>query len=804
MAYDFINIEKKWQTYWLDKKVFKTQRDRLKPKYYVLDMFPYPSAHGLHVGHIEGYTATDIVSRFKRMQGYNVLHPMGWDAFGLPAEQYALQTGQDPRKFTYKNIINFKNQIIRAGISVDWDREFATADPEYFKWTQWIFMKLFERGLAELKEIEVNWCEALGTVLANDEIEVVEGKMLSERGNHPVIKKPMRQWVLKITEYAERLLTELETLDWPENLKEMQRNWIGKSIGAQLTFKVHGTDHQFDVFTTRPDTLFGATYCVLAPEHPLVYQITNEEEYDEVKNYIALTKAKSDLDRTELNKDKTGVFTGAYAINPVTHKKIPIWIGDYVLYSYGTGAVMAVPGHDSRDYEFAKKYDLDIVQVVEGDISTQAYVEDGIHINSEFLNGLNNEKAIETMILHAENQGFGTRKENYRLRDWVFSRQRYWGEPFPVVHYEDGSIELIDEKELPLELPYMTNIKPSGTGESPLANAHEWLEVVREDGVKGRRETNTMPQLAGSSWYFLGYVLKTEAGFIPLNSEEAKKELNEWLPVNLYVGGTEHAVGHLLYSRFWYKVLKDIGILESDEPFLKLVNQGMILGADNTKMSKSRGNVVDPNEINDSHGADTLRLYEMFMGPLESDKPWSTESVDGSKRFLDRVWRMYSFELVDSVEELDRIYHATVKKVTEDFEKLAFNTAISQMMIFVNDVYKAKKMSFAQAEGFLKLLNPICPHITEEIYQTIFNKVDTIAYEPWPEYDESKLVLDEVQIIVQVNGKLRDRITVPNHSEEALIRDLVLNLDSVKIHTQNLTIRKMIIIPNKIVNIVAN
>ncbi|MDE5977656.1 MAG: leucine--tRNA ligase, partial [Turicibacter sp.] len=656
MAFDHKQIEQKWQNYWLNHKTFKTSEDKSKPKYYALDMFPYPSGAGLHVGHPEGYTATDIVSRMKRMQGYRVLHPMGWDAFGLPAEQYALNTGNDPREFTDLNINTFRKQIQSLGFSYDWDKELNTTDPKYYKWTQWIFTQLYNMGLAEIKDIEVNWCEGLGTVLANEEVLNVDGKMVSERGEHPVIKKPMKQWVLKITHYAERLLEDLEGLDWTESIKDMQRNWIGKSEGALINFKVAGQDASFDVFTTRPDTVFGVTYVVLAPEHPLVNQITTPECKESVTAYQEAAKAKSDLERTELNKEKTGVATGAYAIHPMTGEKVPVWIGDYVLASYGTGAVMAVPAHDERDYEFAKVYELPVKQVIEGDITEGAFTGDGVHIESDFINGMNTADAKVAVIEWLEANGAGTRKVNYKLRDWLFSRQRYWGEPFPVILWEDGTMSVLEADQLPLELPVMDNIKPSGTGESPLANAKEWLEVVREDGVKGRRETNTMPQWAGSCWYYMGYILKQGEDYVGLNTEEAKQLLKEWLPVDLYIGGAEHAVLHLLYARFWHKVLFDLGIVETKEPFQRLFNQGMILGENNEKMSKSKGNVVNPDDIVESHGADTLRLYEMFMGPLDAAIAWSTEGLDGSRRFLDRVWRLFvtpEHTLTEKVDEVN-------------------------------------------------------------------------------------------------------------------------------------------------------
>jgi len=800
MEYNFNAIEKKWQTYWFNHKTFRTENDQIKPTYYVMNMFPYPSAHGLHVGHIESYTATDIMSRFKRMQGYNVLHPMGWDAFGLPAEQYALQTGNDPKDFTYKNIQNFKRQIIEAGIGIDWDREFATADSDYYKWTQWIFIQLFKHGLAERRDVEVNWCEGLGTVLANDEIEIRDGVMVSERGHYPVTKKAMKQWVLKITKYADRLLEDLNLLDWPEHIKEMQRNWIGKSTGAKITFKVAHSDLSFDVFTTRPDTLYGATYCVLAPENPMVLDITTQDELSTVKAYIEQTKQKTDLDRGDLNKDKTGVFTGAYAINPINNQKVPIWIADYVLASYGTGAVMAVPAHDERDYAFALRHGLDIVKVIESE-EEGCYTGDGIHIESGIINGLNNDEAKETIIAYLESQGLGKKEITYRLRDWVFSRQRYWGEPFPVLFDEEGNTIALDESELPLELPKMLNIKPSGTGESPLANLYEWINI-KKDGKFYKRETNTMPQLAGSSWYYIGYVLKTLVGFIPLNTEEARKELDKWLPVDIYIGGAEHAVGHLLYSRFWHKFLFDLGLVSTKEPFMKLLNQGMILGSDNQKMSKSRGNVVNPDEVIENYGADTLRLYEMFMGPLEADKPWNTEAIDGSKRFLERVWRMYYLPIEDAATELDFVYHQTVKKVTEDYEKQAFNTAISQMMIFVNEVYKQKRLSKEQAIGFLKLLNPIAPHITEELFQTVFNKKDTLTYQEWPSFDESKLVLNEIEVVIQVNGKLRDRVFVSPDEADNIVKQKALLAENVVRFTEGKQIVKVIYVPGKLVNVV--
>ena len=688
MSYNHKEVEKKWQKYWAKNNTFNTHDDHEKPKFYALDMFPYPSGQGLHVGHPEGYTATDILSRFKRSQGFNVLHPMGWDAFGLPAEQYALDTGNDPAEFTQKNIETFRRQINSLGFSYDWNREVNTTDPEYYKWTQWIFTKLYEKGLAYEAEVAVNWVPELGTVISNE--EVIDGK--SERGGYDVVRKPMRQWMLKITAYADRLLDDLELVDWPESIKEMQRNWIGRSVGTIVEFKVAGTDKTYTVFTTRPDTLFGATYSVLAPELDLVREITTPEQKEAVEAYIEETARKSDLKRTDLAKEKTGVFTGAYAINPVNGKEIPIWIADYVLASYGTGAIMAVPAHDERDYEFARKFDLEIMPVIEGgDISEAAYTEDGAHINSGFVDGMNKQEAIEKMNMWLEEHGVGKRETSYRLRDWLFSRQRYWGEPIPIIHWEDGTVTALPEEELPLRLPKTENIKPSGTGESPLANIDEWVNVTDPvTGKKGRRETNTMPQWAGSSWYYLRYI-------DPHNKKELAnyEKLERWLPVDIYIGGAEHAVLHLLYARFWHKFLYDIGVVPTKEPFQKLYNQGMILGENNEKMSKSRGNVVNPDDVVAKYGADTLRLYEMFMGPLDASIAWSENGLEGSRKFLDRVWRLIVDEnnkMRDRITtlndgKLDKVYNQTVKKVTEDYETLHFNTAISQLMVFVNEAY---------------------------------------------------------------------------------------------------------------------
>ncbi|MEI3611671.1 leucine--tRNA ligase [Pseudogracilibacillus sp. SO30301A] len=803
MSYNHNEVEAKWQAYWLKNKTYKTDATSEKKKIYALDMFPYPSGSGLHVGHPEGYTATDIISRMRRMQGYEVLHPMGWDAFGLPAEQYALDTGNSPAEFTEKNIATFKRQIQELGFSYDWDREINTTDPSYYKWTQWIFTKLYEKGLAYMDDIEVNWCPALGTVLANE--EVIDGK--SERGDHPVVKKPMKQWVLKITEYADRLLEDLEELDWPESIKEMQRNWIGRSEGADVTFKVADHDLEFEVFTTRPDTLFGVTYAVFAPEHPYIKEIVTDDMRKNVEAYIEEVKSKSEIERTDVSKEKTGVFTGAYAINPVNKKQIPIWISDYVLMTYGTGAIMAVPAHDERDYEFATKFDLPIIEVVKGgDVSKEAYVGDGEHVNSDFLNGLNKDEAITKMIDWLEENEKGNREVTYRLRDWLFSRQRYWGEPIPVIHWEDGTMTTVPEEELPLELPKMTEIKPSGTGESPLANSG-WVNVVDpKTGMKGRRETNTMPQWAGSCWYYLRFI-------DPNNDEQIAdpKLLEKWLPVDIYIGGAEHAVLHLLYARFWHKFLYDIGVVPTKEPFQKLVNQGMILGANNEKMSKSKGNVVNPDDIVSSHGADTLRLYEMFMGPFDADVAWSTTGLDGARRFLDRVWRLIvtgegnlSSKIVNEYDKsMERIYHETVKKVTIDFENLHFNTAISQMMVFVNEGYKVDKISKDFIEGFIKLLYPIAPHLGEELWERLGNE-NTITYEEWPTYDESKLVEEEVEVVIQVMGKVRSKINVSKEvSKEELEAEALAN-EKIQPWLKGKTVRKVIVVPGKLVNIVAN
>ncbi len=790
--YDFKSIEKKWKKYWVDNKTFACDTsDFSKPKYYVLDMFPYPSGQGLHVGHITGYTATDAVARMKRMQGYNVLHPIGFDAFGLQAEHYAVKTGNHPAKFTYQNIDNFIRQYKDCGMSYDWDRVIRTCDPEYYKWSQWIFEQLYKSGLANYKDMPVNWCEELGTVLAND--EVIDGK--SERGGYPVVKKNMKQWSLDIVAYAQKLLDGHKLLDWPQSTIEGQKNWIGRSEGAEIQFAIKGTDLTFKVFTTRADTLFGATYCVLAPENPLVDQIVSDEQKSAVEEYRKVCQTRSDLDRTSLNKEKTGVFVGAYAINPVNQEEIPIYIADYVLANYGSGAVMAVPCHDERDYEFAKALNLPMKQVVEGgNLDECAFVEDGKHINSGFLNGLYKQDALNKMFEWLEANKVGKKTVNYKLREWIFGRQRYWGEPIPVIHMEDGTKRLVDEKDLPLVLPELSDYKPCN-GQSPLERADEWKNVVI-DGVKGKRETTTMPSSTGSSWYFLRYI-------DPHNNDEiGKKELlDHWLPVDLYVGGAEHTVGHLLYSRFWNRFLFDKGYISKPEPFQRLVHPGMMLGSNNEKMSKSKGNVVNPDDMVAEYGSDALRVYEMFMGPVTDTKPWQTGGIGGTKRFIDKIWRILVDEslIVDfATPNLEKIYNQTVKKVTSDYENLCFNTAISQIMIFVNAVVSEKAISKEYAEGLIKLLNPLAPCITEEIWQ-LMGHDNTIAYEPWPTFDEAKCVEDEVEIPVQINGKMKGTVRAPVDTTQ----DEVLELAKQNIKQVNeANIKKVIFVKNKILNII--
>ncbi len=795
MSYNFREVEKKWQDYWDEHKTFYTDVwDFSKPKFYALDMFPYPSGQGLHVGHPEGYTATDIVCRMKRMQGYNVLHPMGWDAFGLPAEQYAIKTGKHPYGFTLNNIATFKRQLKMLGFSFDWDKEVSTADPNFYKWTQWIFKQLYNDGYAKLIDMPVNWCEELGTVLSND--EVINGK--SERGGYPVVRKNMKQWVLDIPKYAEVLLNGLDEIDWPESTKEIQRNWIGKSVGAEVNFKIDKFDDlTFKVFTTRPDTLFGATYCVLAPEHELVEKITTSDKKDDVTNYIKMAASKSDLERTELNKEKTGVFTGAYAINPVNNKKIPIWISDYVLATYGTGAIMAVPAHDERDYEFATKFGIEIIPVLDGgDVQKEAFVGDGAHINSDFLNGLNKEDAINKMNSWLEENKIGEKKVNYKLREWIFARQRYWGEPIPIIHFEDG-MQVLDDDELPLVLPELEDYSPSKTGASPLDKAIDWVNVEK-DGKHGKRETSTMPGSAGSSWYFLRYI-------DPHNEKEfANIELlKHWMPVDLYMGGPEHAVGHLLYSRFWNNYLYNKGLVPVKEPFAKLRHQGMILGSNGEKMSKSKGNVINPDDMVNQYGADALRIYEMFMGPIDAAKPWDPNGIEGSKKFIDRVWRLYTeTDKIQDKEnpELDKVFHYTVKKVTHDYENMEFNTAISQMMIFINTVYKTDVFPKEYARAFLQLLNPVAPHITEELWNTVLGNNESITYSTWPTYDETKIVEDTFNLPIQVNGKLRATINIEYDLPEEKIKTLVH--EKIASYLEGKNIVKEIYVKNKIYNIV--
>ncbi len=793
MGYDHKLIEAKWQKYWEDNNTyFCNTSDFSKPKYYCLDMFPYPSGAGLHVGHPEGYTASDIVCRMKRMQGYNVLHPMGWDAFGLPAEQYAIKTGNHPGEFTKKNIANFKRQIKMLGFSYDWSKEISTADPHFYKWTQWIFKSLYKDGLALNKDMPVNWCEELGTVLAND--EVINGK--SERGGYPVTRVNRKQWVLKITDYADKLLEGLDTLDWPSSTKEIQRNWIGKSYGANITFKVNA-EYSFDVFTTRPDTLFGATYCVLAPEHPLVDKIVSEEQKEKVKAYKDLCASKSDLERGELNKEKTGVFVGAYCINPINNKRIPIYIADYVLATYGEGAVMACPAHDERDYAFAKKYNLPIIEVLKGgNIEKEAYVGDGEHINSSFINGLKINEAKDKIIEYLEEHHSGKKTTQYKFRDWIFARQRYWGEPIPIVHYDDHD-EVLADSELPLVLPPLDDYKAKDKSKPPLENNQDWINYKG-----GRRESSTMPGSAGSSWYYLRYI-------DPHNDKEFANYdlLKHWMPVDLYIGGAEHAVGHLLYSRFFNHYLYDKGLAPTKEPFQKINHQGMILGENGVKMSKSLGNVVNPDDVCEQYGADSLRLYEMFMGPLEASLPWSTGGLDGARRFIDRVYRLfvedeYKRKYKDTNNhKLDYIYNYTVKKVTEDFSSLQFNTAISQMMIFINEVYKQDEIYLPYLEGFVKMFFCICPHIGEEMFNLLGHD-EIIDYTSWPIYDEAKIVLEEKEIGVQINGKLRATMKIKLDSKEEDIKNQALSLEAIKKYTNGHEIRRVIVIKNKIVNIV--
>lgn len=802
--YDSDSIEKKWEKVWEENKSYKTDvRDFSKPKMYVLDMFPYPSGQGLHVGHVEGYSATDAYSRFKRAQGYNVLHPMGFDSFGLPAEQYSIKNNKHPGPFTDINIDNFIRQLKRCGFSYDWDRVIKTSDPKYYKFTQWIFIQLFKKDLAYYGERPVNWCPALGTVLANE--EVIDGK--SERGGYPVVRIPMKQWVLKITAYGDKLLAGLDDLDWPSSTIQMQRNWIGKSQGAEVDFKIENTDKKFSVFTTRVDTLYGCTYVVLAPEHPLVKEITTEDQKESVENYINECQRKSDLERTSLNKEKTGVFTGSYAINPVNGKKVPVFIGDYVLGSYGSGAVMAVPAHDERDYAFALKHNLPIIEVVKGgDISKAAFTEDGVHINSGVADGMMIKEAKEAIVNLLVEKEAGRIKVNYKLRDWIFSRQRYWGEPIPVVHEDDDEykIHALDFKDLPLVLPELDDYTPAGDGKPPLSKAKEWLNVDW-NGIPCHRETNTMPQWAGSCWYYARYI-------DPTNENEIgdPKLLEHWLPVDLYVGGAEHAVLHLLYARFWHRFLYDMGIFKCPEPFKKLRHQGIILGADGEKMSKSRGNTVSPDEVINEYGADALRLYELFKGPLDQGLPWNPNGPSGARKFIERIYRLYVDDSLrsrwtkDDYAPLDTIYNQTIEKVTHDFEDLHFNTAIASLMVLVNEFYRAERLPVSMLEGLAKMIAPICPHLGEEIWSLMGHK-DLIDFEAWPKADSSKSQANEVIYAVEVNGKVRAKIPFKvNATKEELeeFKKSCYEIETVKKFTEGKTIVKTIVVPNKIVNIV--
>ena len=803
MKYDFKEIEKKWQKYWEDNRTFHAEIDHTKPKFYCLDFFPYPSSEGLHVGHSEGYTASDIMARYKRMKGFNVLHPFGWDAFGLPAEQYAVKSGIHPKITARRSIANFKRQSKSIGLSYDWDREISTIDTEYYKWTQWIFLQLYKKGLAYEAEVPVNWCPELGTVLANEEVP----EQL-EKG-YTVERRPMRQWMLKITEYAERLLNDLDTLNWPNSTKEMQKNWIGKSVGAKVFFSVSKSDKTLEIFTTRPDTLWGATYMVIAPEHPYVDLITTDECRTGVEIYRDSVKNKSDLERQQIEKEKTGVFTGAFAVNPVNNKEIPIWISDYVLMGYGTGAIMAVPGHDQRDWEFAEKYHLPIVEVVKGgDISKEAYTEDGTAVNSDFINGLGTEEAKRKTIDWLGKNNFGKAAVQYKLRDWLFSRQRYWGEPIPVIHLEDGTVKPVDENDLPIALPDVESYKPTGTGASPLAGMPDWVNTTdKETGKPAKRETNTMPQWAGSCWYYLRYL-------DPHNDKEfcSKEKEKYWMPVDLYLGGAEHAVLHLLYARFWHKVLYDLGYVSTSEPFMKLYHQGMILGDDSIKMSKSKGNVVNPDDVNEQYGTDSLRLFEMFLGPLSASKPWSTKGIEGVYRFLNRVWRLFvdnngilnpAIQDTKPLKEIDILINKAVKEVTLDIEDedMKFNTCVSEMMIFVNEVSKFDVLPKSVMEKFVKILSPFAPHLAEELWNRLGHN-NTIAYESWPEYDEKKLKMKLVTVVGQVNGKVRAKIDIESDMDDKSVLELMKKEEKIKKHVEGRKIVKEIVIKNKLVNIV--
>ena len=803
MAYNHKSIEKKWQKYWDENEIFKTDDFIDKPKYYILDMYPYPSGSGLHVGHPLGYIATDILARYKRHQGYNVLHPMGWDAFGLPAEQYAIKTGTHPSITTKANINNFKRQIKMLGFSYDWTREINTTDPGYVKWTQWIFIQLYNKGLAYEAEVPVNWCPELKAVLANE--EVIDGK--SDIGGHPVLRVPMRQWMLRITNYAESLLSGLDDVDWPHSIKELQRNWIGRSEGTKVLFELSSISKHLEVFTTRHDTLFGATYIVIAPEHPLVEDLLIEDQKTLVKNYIEETSKKSDLDRTELNKEKNGVFLGSYAINPVNGKEIPIWISDYVIMGYGTGAIMAVPGEDERDWEFATKYDLPIIRTVEPskDFSGGAYTGDGPAINSEFLNGLYIDEAKEKMALWLEDNKKGERTVQYKLRDWLFSRQRYWGEPIPIIH-KDGKSKVLKESDLPLELPDVEKYEPSGTGESPLSNIKNWVEVKDvNDNIIGLRETNTMPQWAGSCWYYLRYL-------DPSNDEKAWDSEKEkyWMPVDLYIGGAEHAVLHLLYSRFWHHVLFDLGLVSTKEPFKKLFNQGMILGQDGSKMSKSRGNVINPDETVETYGSDSMRIYEMFMGPLDKAKPWSTTGLQGCSRFIKKLWSILVddegvlssnvTEKKDDKETLQAL-NMMIKKISDNLDQMQFNTCVSEFMIFTNHIQKLDSINIDTIRSFIIIMNPFMPHLAQELWELI-GETNELTYQGWPDYDKDLVISDEIVIPIQINGKRRSEILISANESESEVIAKAKSDDKIVSYLKNTTIIKEIYIKGKILNIV--
>ncbi len=800
-AYDFTAVERKWQDYWDRARTFRAEDDSDRPKFYVLDMFPYPSGDGLHVGHPEGYTATDIVARYKWMNGYNVLHPMGWDAFGLPAEQHALKTGIHPEVTTHRNIETFKRQIRSLGLAYDWDREVATTDPDYYRWTQWIFLQMFRRGLAYQAEVEVNYCPALGCVLADE--EVVDGR--SERGGFPVERRPMRQWMLRITAYADRLLQDLDLLDWPENIKEMQRNWIGRSEGADVDFAVEGAGQALRVYTTRPDTLYGATFMVLAPEHPVVGLVTTPDRRAEVEAYVAAARRRSDLERSDETRDKTGVFTGGYAVNPANGRRIPIWVADYVLITYGTGAIMAVPAHDQRDFEFARRFGLPVVEVVSPDGRprkelTAADPADGVAVNSGPYDGMPTAEMKRAIVRDLEARGLARATVRYRLRDWVFSRQRFWGEPFPLVHRPDGTVVPVSEDDLPVRLPEVESYQPTGTGESPLAAIEDWVVVrdpVTGEGI-GRRETHTMPQWAGSCWYYLRY-LDPRNDRAPVDPGKERR----WMPVDLYVGGAEHAVLHLLYARFWHKFLYDIGVVSTPEPFLKLVNQGLILGEDGQKMSKSRGNVINPDQVVAEHGADAMRVYEMFMGPLESVKPWSTRGIVGVRRFLDRVWRLLEGPVSEepAPEDLRRALHKTIRKVTQDIERMRFNTAIAQMMTLVNEAYKVETRHREVLEGLTLLLAPFAPHLAEEAWERL-GHAPSVSRARWPAWDPALVTDDEVTVVLQVNGRVRGNLVVPVDTPDEDLKARALAHENVKRFVEGRVIRKAVVVRNRLVNLV--